>query len=173
MVILLAIVIDISLLKEQSRLSLCGILDDADVDGGIFTPHQLDGHVCFELDVKLVGDLVILKGSVDCSLKSPCVLCLTTVRLPLVFEVEQVFSLGHHTEQSEDIICISTNCWQLDVTDVVVEELICNLPLKVVCSESCRGLCFKCGTNLNHNRCDCLPDVDERLRKLANYRPKT
>ena len=56
----------------------------------------------------------------------------------------------------------------LDITDIVRENILAELPLKILCVEDCQGLCPKCGKNLNQGQCDCdLHEVDPRLAILA------
>ncbi|MDW7673599.1 MAG: DUF177 domain-containing protein, partial [Bacillota bacterium] len=52
--------------------------------------------------------------------------------------------------------------------DIVVEQnIMLNLPLRVVCDEACKGFCPKCGTELNQRKCDCTIDnSDPRLAVL-------
>ena len=35
------------------------------------------------------------------------------------------------------------------------DEIIIDHPIRIVCRESCRGLCLFCGADLNHEKCDC------------------
>ena len=43
----------------------------------------------------------------------------------------------------------------LDIDGLVRNEMILNLPLKVLCREDCKGVCPKCGRDLNEGACDC------------------
>lgn len=43
----------------------------------------------------------------------------------------------------------------IDITDNLREELILNFPLKPLCRADCRGLCMRCGENLNKGKCRC------------------
>ncbi len=55
---------------------------------------------------------------------------------------------------------------QLD--DVVLENLLVSLPIKVLCQEGCRGLCPQCGKDLNVGECDCtIDDINPRMAKLG------
>lgn len=45
--------------------------------------------------------------------------------------------------------------------DVLREQVLLALPLKVTCREDCRGLCPHCGTNLNEQRCSCTAAIDD------------
>ena len=56
---------------------------------------------------------------------------------------------------------------QLEVDELVYTEVILNLPSKHLCKADCKGLCFKCGKNLNEGDCGCKSDEpDPRFAKL-------
>jgi uncharacterized protein len=42
--------------------------------------------------------------------------------------------------------------------------------MKLICAEDCRGLCPRCGANLNETDCNCEKDVDPRLASLKALR---
>jgi uncharacterized protein len=44
----------------------------------------------------------------------------------------------------------------IELADVVTEQVILAVPMKVVCRTDCRGLCPVCGANLNFEKCGCL-----------------
>ena len=44
---------------------------------------------------------------------------------------------------------------EVDVDELVLEQLELSIPGRVLCSESCKGLCPDCGINLNHESCNC------------------
>jgi len=56
--------------------------------------------------------------------------------------------------------------------DVVREQVLLAVPLKAVCSDSCKGLCPQCGRNLNTESCDCHPAADGRWGALHEIREK-
>ncbi len=56
---------------------------------------------------------------------------------------------------------------EIDLSQLVKEQAILNLPMKILCNEDCKGLCPQCGKNLNYGKCKCKrEEVDERLKKL-------
>lgn len=47
----------------------------------------------------------------------------------------------------------STECIEMD--EDIRQEIILNLPLRVLCKDDCKGICYKCGANLNIEACKC------------------
>ena len=43
----------------------------------------------------------------------------------------------------------------IDITQDIREEMILGYPFKFLCKSDCRGLCPKCGQDLNNNKCNC------------------
>jgi uncharacterized protein len=54
----------------------------------------------------------------------------------------------------------------LDLDELIYEEVQLFLPAKMLCKEDCKGICQKCGKNLNYEKCDCKKDVDPRMAAL-------
>jgi uncharacterized protein len=55
----------------------------------------------------------------------------------------------------------------LDLSSAVREEVILAMNSYVVCAPECRGLCPRCGKNLNEGPCDCAEEeVDPRWETL-------
>lgn|SRR5690554_5836095 len=61
----------------------------------------------------------------------------------------------------------------LDLNDYVINQVVLSLPMKTLCSDDCKGLCPKCGADLNRSKCDCIHEnIDPRLEKLKEFLPK-
>lgn len=68
----------------------------------------------------------------------------------------------------------SLDYWRFTGDKINVDEMVSDaagvsFPIAVVCQPNCRGLCPKCGTNLNVTQCDCTPDIDNRWAALAQW----
>ena len=59
----------------------------------------------------------------------------------------------------------------LDLAELAAEQFLLAVPMKPLCSGTCRGLCPRCGTNLNRGDCSCLPETDDRWAPLEDWRP--
>lgn len=61
----------------------------------------------------------------------------------------------------------------IDITDLIRETILLSQPLNELCKIDCRGLCVKCGANLNEADCGCDRHVpDPRLAALQKFLPK-
>jgi uncharacterized protein len=55
----------------------------------------------------------------------------------------------------------------LSLEDVVREQVLLSLPSRTLCKEDCKGLCPRCGQNLNLEPCKCIPTADPKWSALA------
>ena len=55
----------------------------------------------------------------------------------------------------------------LSLEDVVREQVLLSLPSRTLCKEDCKGLCPRCGQNLNQETCNCKPASDPKWNALA------
>ena len=59
--------------------------------------------------------------------------------------------------------------YELDVDQLVCDELLLNLPMKVLCKEDCKGICNRCGANLNRTDCNCdRSSLDPRMSVIMD-----
>jgi len=56
--------------------------------------------------------------------------------------------------------------------DVLREQVLLAVPLKAVCNDACKGLCPRCGKNLNVEACTCQPAQEPRWEALQGIRDK-
>jgi len=60
---------------------------------------------------------------------------------------------------------------EIDIDELINEQVMLSMPLKPLCKPECRGLCPKCGKNLNEGLCDCQTDkIDARFEILRQLK---
>ena len=60
-----------------------------------------------------------------------------------------------------------------DVNMMVLEQIELAIPMKFVCRDECKGLCYKCGADLNEGTCSCSSETgDARMSALLDFRKK-
>ncbi|MDO5388496.1 MAG: DUF177 domain-containing protein [Clostridia bacterium] len=110
------------------------------------------------------GNDYIVEGRVESVLNLNCDLCLKAFETKLDFDLNEVFS---ETPDSEEIWELSDK--KIDLKPAVIANIILNLPMQVMCSDDCKGLCPKCGHNLNDGDCGCDRGyVNPQFEKLLN-----
>jgi len=84
--------------------------------------------------------------------------------------IEQLYEVGQGTIGiDEEVQVLAESEHEVDLNPQLQEAFLLHRPLKMLCKEDCKGLCPRCGTNLNTSRCDCLRhDIDPRLEKLKS-----
>ncbi len=146
------------------------------------TPELLEGvddtdqtAFCLVGPVRLLrtGGDILVQGELHAEVVLPCARCLAPVRVPVVVELEEVFTptLDIITGQTiipeeEDRALWIDEHHILDLTEVLRQDLLVALPMHPLCRPDCRGLCPTCGANLNDGPCSCRPEPDPRWARL-------
>jgi uncharacterized protein len=135
------------------------------------TGLEWDGDVEVRLRASFAGTgEVVARGRARGSLLQECRRCLQPVLIPVDAELTLVFIDDPEEEDIGDVFPLEPQGLELDLSDAVREEIVLAVNPYVVCKPECRGLCPRCGTNLNEKSCDCSEDdADPRwaaLRKL-------
>jgi uncharacterized protein len=121
-----------------------------------------------------------LRGRLSAGLELECARCLDPVRQDVTREFELLYRpLGADAGRDELSVTdaeAEIGYYQGDgilLEDVLREQVLLALPLKVTCREDCRGLCLHCGKNLNQDKCSCsVPMEDPRWAALREIRSK-
>lgn len=129
-------------------------------DGAVFTtPVSLEGEVIKEQDIYYV------EGTGSVGICMPCSRCLEPVELSVDFKLNEKF--GNNAGDDEEIETFSGD--SIDLSSAVMRNILAVMPMKVVCSDDCKGLCPVCGQNLNVKDCGCdTTYVDPRFESLRS-----
>lgn len=118
---------------------------------------RIDG-VSAEGQYTASGETVSLRGTARGTVHAHCARCLTPVARNVEAELAAEFA---HTPDPEDPDQYSYEASTIDLTDPVRDALVLELPIRFLCAEDCRGLCPKCGVNLNTGSCTCRDDGED------------
>lgn len=132
------------------------------------------GPVVGLLEVENTGILLLLRGRLHARVRMRCVRCLTEFELPVAVEIEEEFASpetepGIPTMDRDQPETSAMEDYILDVAELVRQELEVSVPMAPVCDPDCRGICPRCGKNLNEGPCSCPAEpADSRWAKLAD-----
>ena len=107
-----------------------------------------------------------LTGDASTVLDLTCDRCCKPYTAEKVVELDSLLATELENEDSEDEI-ILLDGGAVDLDEVASTAFILAMDTKNLCSEDCKGLCSRCGADLNNGPCNCKPDVDPRLAALA------
>lgn len=114
--------------------------------------------------IRVQGGLLV-QGTVESQLLLECVRCLEPFVFPTVLELEETFRLPGASPRP-GTCAVGDDGW-LDLTPLLREQCWLAIPMKPLCHPDCRGLCPRCGVNLNFESCACKDvKIDPRLASL-------
>lgn len=105
-----------------------------------------------------MGNKVLrVTGEADLCLAMPCSRCLEPVKVPFHLEIDQELDMNQTAEDRAADLDerFYLNGYKLDVDQLVGNELTLNLPMKVLCGESCQGILSRYGINPGSGDSDC------------------
>ena len=169
-------IIDLSEIEGPSRqFDFVSSPDDLDLETIGFT---IIGDVRARGEVSARAAQIDVSGSIRAEAKVECTRCLAAVPQELVidfavgFVKPENFSSDKEREVSvDDLDTDVLDSDRIDVKEMVREQILLNVPEQVFCKPDCRGLCPKCGGDLNLIDCNCdLSETDPRWAALKNLR---
>lgn len=137
------------------------------------------GEVIFgsplRLDARLANEDGVLRltGTLEGKARVSCSRCLDIFDMPVRAEIDEVYFSKSQRESGPGGESIPFRGDLLDITPEAEKAVLSSLPMKILCGEDCRGLCQKCGANLNSGDCKCSADeIDPRMEMLKKLLEK-
>jgi len=164
---------DLAVRKVQIRKSYA----PGSIDFGLHEVKQAE-PVRVNATAELLEGQIRVAGEFETKMEMVCARCLD----PVMEEVHRDFDLfyqplpkGTKPEEErlkdDDTEIGFFEGEGLFLADVLKEQVLLSLPMKVICQSDCRGLCPHCGSNLNHEQCRCDRHAsDPRLAPLARLK---
>ncbi|MBQ3075282.1 MAG: DUF177 domain-containing protein [Clostridia bacterium] len=121
----------------------------------------------FSGEAKDISGFIRLIGTVTGQYSAPCARCLAPVAREFSIDID-LSVVTAPTESDEDYILAEGQ--KIDLGSFATDTVLLNLPLRLLCREDCKGLCPKCGKDLNQGDCECdHKEIDPRLAGLADF----
>ncbi|MFZ6016051.1 MAG: YceD family protein [Nitrospirota bacterium] len=135
---------------------------------------NLISPVMAQLRIQKIGLEVMVRGNLTADLQLQCSRCLKDFKRHISVPVDVVYhpvtelkGEEKYELNSEELDMGFYSGEELELLDLIKEQIMLNLPMKPLCSDSCKGICPQCGTDLNAGNCGCsTEDIDPRLEVL-------
>ena len=137
-----------------------------------FSKEELDGVFPFTTPVRLQGkienvaEIVSVKATATFSMDVDCCRCAEELELDMEVPIDHILVTELQNEETDEYIIVED--MKLDIERLTLEDIYFALPSKVLCDDDCKGLCSKCGANLNEGPCECKKDIDPRFEALLS-----
>jgi len=130
---------------------------------------RIDEPLLIELRLIPERDMIKLKGLITATAHLVCSRCLVDYRYPIHHKFTLRFSKQIPTDihadadgqielTADQIGLIYFEGEEIDFYEPVQEQIVLALPIKPLCREDCKGLCPRCGADLNEQPCNCGED---------------
>jgi uncharacterized protein len=118
-----------------------------------------------ELKISNIDGMLRVEGKMRGTVKLACSRCLEEYKLPIFQPIDAVFSPKPFDQETYPV-----TEGKIDIGQVIEEVLLLAIPMKPLCREDCKGLCPKCGQNLNFKDCGHkIEPIDIRLGRLKEW----
>jgi len=147
---------------------------DAELDNS-FIDHEIKRFYDHPIKMHVVLDKFGKDYRVDIEIDTlatyTCDRCLAEFTNHFKAQQRQLFHVGYQEiADNEDIILLPESATEIDLSPYLMEMVLLNHPIKMICNEDCKGLCAKCGANLNIESCHCSGDtIDPRWEELRKF----
>lgn len=140
---------------------------------------RLTSNAAMEGTASRKGEEIRLRGTINAEVEVLCDRCLAAVRLPLEVEFDTAFvPQAAEAGRAENVELLTADMGlaayegdAVDLDELVREQIMLALPSRRLCREECKGLCPKCGADLNAGECDCeRGEIDPRWSALAGLK---
>ena len=125
-----------------------------------------------ELTVVNTGDRVLeIEGEGSVTVGIPCDRCLEQVSVKIPYHIKKKLDMKLTDEERINDLDESSYLtgMDLDVDRLVYLEVLMGWPLKILCKEDCKGICSRCGKNLNEGPCGCAEEPkDPRMAAISD-----
>lgn len=132
--------------------------------------QELSGTKPFVAPVRVSGSagnytgIVELRAKAEFTLETSCDRCAKPITLPQETEIFHTLVTHLNDETNDELMLV--NELRFDLDPLITEDIFLDLPSKLLCSEDCKGVCPRCGKDLNTGSCSCEKEVDPRLAAL-------
>lgn len=122
--------------------------------------------------VRNTAGVLELTGELTTTLHGVCDRCASEFTRAVQIPIHAVLVSEEELEQAEDewVFGIHDGC--ADLTDIITNAFVLNMDSQLLCRPDCKGVCFRCGKNLNEGPCGCRKEPDSRFAVLQQLLDK-
>ena len=114
--------------------------------------------------IRNTAGILSLEGTISAELLCTCDRCTREFRRRKLTPLDVRLATELEDEENPDYFLL--NGEELDLAEVLESCFILDMDTRFLCKEDCKGLCPRCGADLNEGPCSCKKEKDPRLAVL-------
>ena len=136
------------------------------------TSYPVSEPVLASGTVRNTAGVLVMKGSITTCIHGVCDRCAADFDRNVECPIDVVLVTELTNEENEDEWVFPLVADSADLDDIVRTVFVLNMDSKLLCKPDCKGLCCRCGKNLNEGPCDCKKEIDPRFAALQQLLDK-
>lgn len=147
-----------------AAVSFSTSVDLSDLQYGSSFP--VDEPVTASGTVRNTAGVLVMTGTISTTIHGVCDRCARDFAQSVAYPIDVVLVTELSSEEDEDEWVFPLEGDSADLEDIVRTVFVLNMDSKLLCKPDCKGLCCRCGKNLNDGPCHCQKELDPRFAAL-------
>ena len=122
--------------------------------------------------VRNTAGVLVMTGNISTTIHGVCDRCANDFDRYVEIPIDVVLVTELSNEENEDEWVFPLEGDSADLEEIVRTVFVLNMDSKLLCKDDCKGLCCRCGKNLNDGPCGCQKEIDPRLAALRQLLDK-
>ena len=150
--------------RPGESISYSASVDLSDLQYG--TSYPVTEPVLASGTVRNTAGVLVMTGMITTCIHGTCDRCAADFDREMEIPIDAVLVTELANEENEDEWVFPLDGDSADLEDIIRTTFVLNMDSKLLCSDDCKGLCCRCGKNLNDGPCSCQKEIDPRLAAL-------
>ena len=122
--------------------------------------------------VRNTAGVLVMTGKIYTTIHGVCDRCASDFTSDVEFPLDVVLVTELSNEENEDEWVFPLEGDSADLDDIIRTVFVLNMDSKLLCKPDCKGICCRCGKNLNVEACSCQKELDPRFAALRQLLDK-
>ncbi len=136
------------------------------------TTYPVSEPVVAEGVVRNTAGVLVMTGTIRTRIHGVCDRCAGEFSRDVELPIDVVLVQELANEENEDEWVFPLEGDTADLEDIVRNVFVLNMDSKLLCKPDCKGMCCRCGKNLNDGPCSCQKELDPRFAALRQLLDK-
>lgn len=137
--------------------------------------EPFSGNLRAEIELSKTNSQIILDAGFSVNAHFECDRCANDYNSELNGNFQTVYFLGSKPEgeEKDNLVYLPTTADRIEIGKDLRDFAVLSIPMKKICKEDCKGLCYNCGKDLNEGECGCeRSKADSRWLPLIELKEK-